>query len=79
MTMQLERPVDWARELPRLRLPVLLLHGEKDFACTLETQQYIQSLIPVSRLVVFQGAGHLPAMVRPMEVAAEIDAFFKAR
>lgn len=79
MTMQPERPVDWAKELPNLRLPTLMLHGEKDFACTLETQRYMQSLIPDSKLVVLPGAGHVPAMARPMEVAAEIDSFFNAR
>jgi pimeloyl-ACP methyl ester carboxylesterase len=76
MTMHFEKPVDWARELPGLRLPTLLLHGEKDFACNLETQRYIQSLIPGSKLVVFDGAGHVPAMVQPMDVAAAINAYF---
>ncbi|MCA0302539.1 MAG: alpha/beta hydrolase [Proteobacteria bacterium] len=78
MTMQWERPVDWATELPRWRLPTLLLHGEKDFACTLDTQRYIQSLIPDSKLVVFEGAGHIPAMARPDEVAAAINEYFTA-
>ena len=78
MTMQPEKTVDWASELPRLRLrlPTLLLHGEKDFACSLETQRYIQSLIPGSKLVVFDGSGHVPAMVRPMDVAAAIKDYF---
>lgn len=76
MTMQWEKPVDWASELPLLRLPTLLLHGEKDFACNLETQRYIQSLIPISKLVVFEGSGHIPAMTRPMDVAAAIRDYF---
>ena len=76
MTMQPEKPVDWASELPRLRLPTLLLHRQKDFACTLETQRYIQSLIPGSKLVVFEGSGHVPAMAQPMDVAAAIKDFF---
>jgi pimeloyl-ACP methyl ester carboxylesterase len=79
MTMQWEKPVDWAVELPRLHLPTLLLHGEKDFACTIETQRYIQSLIPGSKLVVFEGSGHIPAMTRPKEVAAAIKAYFDGK
>jgi pimeloyl-ACP methyl ester carboxylesterase len=79
MTMQWEKPVDWAVELPRLHLPTLLLHGEKDFACTIETQRYIQSLIPGSKLVVFEGSGHIPAMTRPNEVAAAIRAYFDGK
>jgi len=74
-----DEPVDWAKELPRLSLPTLLLHGEKDFACNIETQRYIQSLIPNSKLVVFEGSGHIHAMTRPMDVAAEINKFFGAR
>jgi pimeloyl-ACP methyl ester carboxylesterase len=77
--MQSDDPVDWAKELPRLTLPTLLLHGEKDFACNIETQRYIQSLIPNSRLVVFEGSGHIPAMTRPMDVATEISKFFGSR
>lgn len=69
--------VDWASELPQLRIPTLLLHGEKDFACNIETQRYIQSLIPVCKLVVLEGSGHVPAMTRPMEVAAEIKRYFE--
>jgi pimeloyl-ACP methyl ester carboxylesterase len=79
MTMQWDQPIDWASELSQMRLPTLLLHGDKDFACTIETQRYIESLIPDSKLVVFNGAGHVPAMARPMEVAAAINAFFDPR
>jgi len=76
MTMQWETPVDWASELPRWRLPTLLLHGEKDWLVNLETLRYMQSLIQGSRLVVFEGSGHIPAMVRPMDVAAAINDYF---
>lgn len=76
MSMQWDQPVDWESELPRWRLPTLLLHGERDFACNMETWRYINSLIPDSKLVVFEGSGHIPAMTRPHDVAAEINAFF---
>jgi pimeloyl-ACP methyl ester carboxylesterase len=36
-------------------------------------------LIPDSELVVMQGSGHLPAMARPLEVAARIERFFAER
>lgn len=68
--------MDWSRELPRLAMPTLLLHGEKDFACSIETMRYIESLISRSKLVVFEGSGHLPAMIRPMDVAAAIRSYF---
>ncbi|WP_295138301.1 alpha/beta hydrolase [uncultured Reyranella sp.] len=77
MTMQWASTVDWASELPKLRIPTLLLHGEKDFLVNIETMRYIKSLIPESKLVVLEGAGHIPAMTRPMEVAAAISDYFQ--
>ncbi len=79
MAMQWNDEVDWAQELPRWRLPTLLLHGEKDFACTIETMRYIESLIVGSKLVVFEGSGHIPAMTRPLDVARAINGFFDGR
>lgn len=78
MTMQWENPVDWAKELPRLELPTLLLHGEKDFLVSIDTMRYIDSLIPQSKLVVLEGSGHIPAMIRPMDVAAAINDYFRS-
>ncbi len=76
MMVEPETPLDWAAELPRLRLPTLLLHGALDPFCSVDSMRYIESLIPGSKLVVFEGCGHLPAMVRPLEVAAEINRYF---
>ena len=67
---------DWTTVLKRLALPTLLVHGELDPLVDIRDMQYVQSLIPESKLVVMQGTGHLPAMTRPKDVAAEINAFF---
>ena len=74
--MEPEQGIDWAEELPRVRMPTLLLHGEKDVLCSIDAMRYIQSQITGSKLVVFEGSGHLPAMVRPMDVAAAILSYF---
>lgn len=79
MAMKWNDEVDWAQELPRWRLPTLLLHGEKDFACTIETMRYIESLVAGSKLVVFEGSGHIPAMTRPLDVARAINGYFDGR
>jgi pimeloyl-ACP methyl ester carboxylesterase len=76
MLMEPQKSVDWAAELSGLQLPTLLLHGDRDPFCGIEAMRYIESLIGGSKLVVFEDCGHLPAMTRPMEVAAEIDAYF---
>ena len=75
--MQPARPIDWPSELKRMAIPSLLLQGDQDPLCDTDTMRYLASLIPRSRLVVFENCGHLPAMVRPHQVAAEIHAFFE--
>ena len=62
--------------LAELTIPTLLVHGSKDVFATTAAMQYLASLIPGSNLVIMEGSGHLPAMIRPLEVAAAIDAAF---
>lgn len=73
------KSLDFAVELPKLRLPTLLIHGDKDAFCDEASMRYLQSIIPDSELVIFEGSGHLPAMVRPSEVHSAIEAFFRTR
>ena len=78
-TMKPEDPIDWAKRLPELRMPTLLVHGEKDPFYRLELMQYVDSLLPDSKLVVMEGSGHVPMMARPLDVAKVIDDFFSPR
>ena len=75
--MQPEERIDWAKRLPELTLPTLLVHGEKDPFYRLESMQYVQALLPNSKLVVMEGSGHLPMMARPLDVAKVIDDFLR--
>jgi len=74
--MQAEEPIDWPKRLSELKLSTLLIHGEKDAFYQTAAMEYTCSLIPNSKLVVMEGSGHLPAMVRPIDVATEINEFF---
>jgi pimeloyl-ACP methyl ester carboxylesterase len=38
--------------------------------------RHLASLIPHSKLMVIEGSGHLPAMIRLLDVAAAIESFF---
>jgi pimeloyl-ACP methyl ester carboxylesterase len=76
-TMQPSEEIDWEKRLPELSLPTLLVHGEKDPRYSLESMQYLQSLLPNSKLVVMEGSGHLPMMARPMDVAKIVDDFLR--
>lgn len=75
-SMQPADAIDWAKRLPELRLPTLLIHGEKDFVVDTDNMRYIQSLIKGSKLVVMEGSGHIPAMHRPMDVYKAIKDYF---
>ena len=69
-------PLDWATELPRVQLPTLIVHGELDPLVDIRDLEYLDAQLPDSKLVVFKGSGHLPAMTRPNDVATEINSFF---
>jgi len=43
----------------------------------LQQAHELRELIPGSKLVVFQGAGHVPTLTMPLKVAGEISAFLK--
>lgn len=75
-TMQPREPIDWPHRLPELKLPTLLIHGDKDPLCRTAIMEYLHSLLPNSKLVVMKDTGHLPAMVRPHDVAREVNEFF---
>jgi pimeloyl-ACP methyl ester carboxylesterase len=50
---------DFRAELPRIRLPTLVIHGDQDVSAPLElTGRRTAQLIPGSRLVVYEGAPH---------------------
>ena len=74
--MQPGDAIDWAKKLPEISVPTLLIHGAKDFLVDIEDMRYLQSLIPGSKLVVMEGSGHIPAMVCPKEVHRAITDFF---
>lgn len=50
----------------------LILMGEADRLCPRERHDLMHRLIPQSRLVVIQGAGHLPTLEKPTETTAAL-------
>jgi pimeloyl-ACP methyl ester carboxylesterase len=67
---------DLVRSLAEMTTPTLLIHGEKDAFVTTAAMRHLASLIPHSKLMVIEGSGHLPAMIRLLDVAAAIESFF---
>ena len=68
--------IDLRNELSRISQPTLILHGEVDGIVPLEEARQLSKILPNSKLAVLQGAGHVPTMTRPQEVAYEIMNFF---
>jgi len=70
-------PLDLRPSLPEIALPTLVIHGALDAlpATGLEVAEETARLIPNARLQVVAGAGHVPTLTFPEQVAEAIDAF----
>jgi pimeloyl-ACP methyl ester carboxylesterase len=52
--------------------PALVLMGAEDRLCPRERHDLMHSLMPQSRLVIVDGAGHLPPLEQPVETTAAL-------
>lgn len=69
---------DFGDRLRGLEQPTLILHGERDSIVPLDSARRLSATLPRAQLVTLPGAGHVPTMTRPDEVAREIDRFLRA-
>jgi pimeloyl-ACP methyl ester carboxylesterase len=63
--------------LNEIQIPTLLIHGSRDVITPLLSSQTLAQSIRTSKLVVIEGAGHIPTVTRPDEVVLAIEEFFK--
>lgn len=56
---------DHRQELPRLKVPTLILQASHDVAVPPEVGQYMADKIPQSRLMPIEATGHLPHLSAP--------------
>ncbi|MCB0080124.1 MAG: alpha/beta hydrolase [Caldilineaceae bacterium] len=68
--------VDLRAELSKITQPMLILHGEADALVPVQAAQGLAKTLPNAKLVLLPGAGHVPTMTRPVEIAQEIINFF---
>ena len=52
--------------------PALVLMGAEDRLCPRDRHDLMHALMPQSRLVIVEGAGHLPPLERPIETTAAL-------
>ena len=74
--MECLEPVQLEDRLPQITQPTLLIHGTRDVITPLVNSQALAQKIPNSKLVIIEGAGHVPTITRPSEVVRAIDDYF---
>lgn len=62
-------------ELPQIGQPALVIHGERDAIVAPAEARALAEALPNARLELIAGAGHVPTITRPAEVAALIEQF----
>ena len=66
---------DGTREIKTISVPTLILWGSKDIAIPVEDAHRFNSDIAGSKLIVYEGAGHVPMEEMPQKVSEDIKAF----
>jgi len=69
--------LDLRSEVSRITQPTLIMHGDHDQIVPLQSSEWLVSQIPNAHLHIFQGAGHVPTMTQPREVADIINRYFE--
>lgn len=64
--------------LPTIRVPTLIIAGDRDQLTPVSTAERMQRAVPNSTLVVFPGHTHLVQVEKPAEVHATIETFLRA-
>ena len=67
--------IDLRTELSRITQPTLILHGDADKLVPVESAHWLAKTLPNAKLTVLNGAGHVPTMTHPHEIATEIMRF----
>jgi pimeloyl-ACP methyl ester carboxylesterase len=65
---------DWSTELPKVGIPRLVIHGEKDNIPLESSREWVAGQ-PNARLLLVPGSGHWPHYERPELVIAAIEEF----
>ncbi|MEO8442668.1 MAG: alpha/beta fold hydrolase, partial [Betaproteobacteria bacterium] len=73
--LQLLNDTDLRPDLPGVRQPVLIVHGEQDTVVPPGAAEYLQRTLPHAELEIIAGAAHAPFIAQPQAVAQRIATF----
>ena len=70
--------IDLRPRVAEIALPTVLIHGDADALVPVADSVWLAGQMPQATHHILPGAGHVPTMTRPAEVAAIIDGAFAA-
>lgn len=71
------RDTDLRRDLVKIEIPTLIMHGKKDKICSFDLAEQTQKLIPDAQLVAFEKSGHSLFLEETKKFNAELIKFAK--
>jgi len=74
----LGRPLDGTEQMSKLKIPVLVTHGDRDGNQKLGTAQYTAKVTPGAKLSVYEGIGHATFYEDAARFNTELAAFVRA-
>lgn len=69
---------DFKSIVTKIKTPTLIIWGDKDRILHLENGKLLNSLMPNSKLKIFENTGHMPVHEVPLRTAKEIKNFIKS-
>lgn len=73
--MMLGRPLDFDVLLRKIRVPTLVMHGERDRLISIAGARYTADAVPGARLILYPEAGHSPFFESAGAFNADLAAF----
>lgn len=74
--LELARDGESDYPLHEIKIPTLIVYGDKDGENIIENCHYLERTLPNAELVVIKGAGHVPIFTRTREVVDAIEGMF---
>ena len=71
------RPLDATEVMSKLKIPVLVTHGDEDRNSKVGTAEYTAKTIPGAKLSVYEGIGHAPFYEDAARFNTELAAFVR--
>lgn len=68
---------DLRNKLIEIKCPLLMIHGEEDSICPIESTAYIKNIISESKIEIIKNGGHIPFFTNPNDCYNAISKFIK--